>query len=186
MLKDCEVGCNAVSWAPAAHVGGMVALGDGSGGAAYVKRVAAAGSDGKVRLHRCSYDPASGREVWEEPPLALAGSPHKEWVRDVAWSPASGLGSNMLASCSDDGVVAIWQQATPGNDLTWAPEVLPAFQAPVWRVSWSVTGHLLAVSAADNSVTLWKQSLAGAWQQISTVADPTLQLAAGRPGMGGY
>lgn len=29
----------------------------------------------------------------------------------------------------------------------------------VWRVSWSITGSILAVSSGENKVTLWKESL---------------------------
>ena len=90
----------------------------------------------------------------------------------------SGLGPNVLASCSDDGTVVIWRQASPGGE--WAPEPLPHFPAPVWRVSWSVTGHLLAVSCGDNSVTLWRESLAGPFQLCSSVPDVTQQAAAAR------
>ena len=43
------------------------------------------------------------------------------------------------------------------------------FDAPVWRVSWSVTGNVLAVSTGDHKVTLWKQSLDGTWMQIYSV-----------------
>ncbi len=40
-------------------------------------------------------------------------------------------------------------------------------QVPVWRVSWSVTGTLLAVSDANNNVTLWKETVDGLWQQVA-------------------
>ncbi|GFH23428.1 WD_REPEATS_REGION domain-containing protein [Haematococcus lacustris] len=47
-----------------------------------------------------------------------------------------------------------------------SPSGLSTLQVPVWRVSWSTTGSLLAVSDANNSVTLWKESVDGLWQQI--------------------
>ena len=40
-------------------------------------------------------------------------------------------------------------------------------QGPVWRVSWSVTGNILAVSDSKNSTSLWKEALDGQWQQVS-------------------
>jgi protein transport protein SEC13 len=40
-------------------------------------------------------------------------------------------------------------------------------QAEAWRVSWSQTGGLLAVSDADNKVTVYKQALTGSWDTIS-------------------
>ena len=191
-LADSPVGCLAVSWAPAAHVGG-VAQDPATGAGAYVKRLAVAGADGRVRIHRCLQQQAPEAEVWQREagptdgaaaPAAAAGeagaagggaaaggSPHREWVRDVAWSPASGVAANTIASCSDDGAVAVWTQAAAG--AAWELQLLPAFESAVWRVSWSVTGHLLAISCADNSVTLWKQGLGGRWAQISAVPDPS-------------
>ena len=174
-LADSPVGCLAVSWAPAAHVGG-VAHDAATGAGAYVKRICVAGADGRVRLHRC-VQAAGGAEAeaWarEAGPSddAAAPSPHREWVRDVAWSPASGVAANTVASCSDDGAVAVWTQ--PAAGAAWELQLLPAFESAAWRVSWSVTGHLLAISCADNSVTLWKQGLGGRWAQISAVPDPS-------------
>jgi protein transport protein SEC13 len=44
--------------------------------------------------------------------------------------------------------------------------VVHDFRTPVWRVSWSVTGGILAASDGNNAVSLWKESLDGTWQQI--------------------
>jgi protein transport protein SEC13 len=54
---------------------------------------------------------------------------------------------------------------------TWVPTLMKKFEAPVWRVSWSVTGNVLAVSTGDHKVTLWKQSVDEVWAQISSVDD---------------
>ena len=51
---------------------------------------------------------------------------------------------------------------TPNHALLCA-----AAQAPVWRVSWSVTGSVLSVSDSGGGVTLWKEALDGEWQQLS-------------------
>lgn len=177
-IEDCPAGVNAVSWAPAAHIGGRGS--DGSGAPVIVKRLATAGCDHVVRVYACSSaaTAATGREAWSLE-AALQGG-HKEWVRDVAFAPATaGLGPNILASCSDDGTVIIWRQAAPGGE--WTPEPLPPFPGPVWRVSWSVTGNLLAVSCGDNSVTLWRESLQGPFQLVSSVPDVTQQQAPSRP-----
>ena len=40
-------------------------------------------------------------------------------------------------------------------------------QVPVWRVSWSITGNILAVSDGKDNVSLWKEAVDGQWQQIS-------------------
>lgn len=45
------------------------------------------------------------------------------------------------------------------------------FDAPVWRVSWSITGNVLAVSTGDHKVTLWKQAVDGNWIQIRSLEE---------------
>lgn len=172
-LDDCPLGTNAVAWAPP-HAGAALAT---------------AGCDGAVRVWRATPTPPG---PGGEPPgerwavdAVLAG-PHREWVRDVAWCPGAvgGPGGDAhdapaLASASDDGVVAVWRLVGgPGAGAGgWRPDALPTFPAPVWRVSWSVSGRLLAVSCGDNSITLWKESLSGAWQQATAVPDPTLAVS---------
>jgi protein transport protein SEC13 len=48
----------------------------------------------------------------------------------------------------------------------WDKRLVHDFKVPVWRVSWSLTGALLAVSDANNAVTLWKETIDGVWQQV--------------------
>ena len=165
-IEDCPVGSNAVAWAPA------LPAGDGS---LPMRRLATAGCDGLVRVYACG---GGGGDRWalETPPLVRPGAP-REWVRDVAWCPAglaasSGLGADassalLLASAGDDGTVCLWRPPSAGAaSAEWSLSLLPPFPAPVWRLSWSVTGRLLAVSCGDNSVTLWKEELSGVWQTI--------------------
>ena len=63
----------------------------------------------------------------------------------------------------------IWKQTEA--DGPWVPSLMRTFDAPVWRVSWSVTGNVLAVSTGDHKVTLWKQSLDESWMQVYSVDD---------------
>lgn len=50
---------------------------------------------------------------------------------------------------------------------SWPMQVLCDLQQPVWKLSWSVTGGILAVSDSKGNVTLWKEAIDGQWQQIS-------------------
>lgn len=93
-----------------------------------------------------------------------------DWVRDVAWAPNSALPYGILASCSEDKSVYIWKQKD-GASGPWEPTLLRIFEAPVWRLSWSLTGTVLAVSTGDHRVSLWKQSVDETWVQISSLAD---------------
>lgn len=74
----------------------------------------------------------------------------------------------IIASCSEDRSVYIWKQGDKGRG-PWEATLLRQFNAPVWRVSWSVTGNVLAVSCGDQTVTLWKQSVDESWIQVSSV-----------------
>jgi protein transport protein SEC13 len=144
-----QIGVNCVAWAP--H--------DFAAGAEPTQRLASGGCDNLIKIWK--FDAASSRWVCEHD-LAL----HSDWVRDVAWAPRVGK-ERTLASCAQDGVVVIWTQRADSE--AWQPRVLPKFNDVVWRVSWSLTGGILAVSGGDNKVTLWKEEADGAWALLSTL-----------------
>jgi len=170
-LKDTPLGVNAVSWAPY----GMREPAADEGGEARPEppRLVTGGSDNGIRIW--SRDASTG--AWEQEAFesAVPGVGHKDWVRDVAWAPNVIPGRSVVASCSEDKTVIIWKQGgEEGNaceDKTWTPTVLHEFDDPVWRVSWSITGNILAVSSGDSTVTLWKEELDGSWGQVSQVED---------------
>ncbi|KAL7549883.1 hypothetical protein ACHAWF_013138 [Thalassiosira exigua] len=168
-LKDGPLGVNAVSWAP---YGVLAPKEDGGSPEVAPQRLATGGSDNGVRIWTKSA--ATGQ--WEQEAFENASPDvgHKDWVRDVAWAPNVIPGRSVLASCSEDKTVIIWTQGgDDGADDSgkWAPKVLHTFEDPVWRVSWSVTGNILAVSSGDSNVTLWKEGLDGSWTQVSQVED---------------
>mmetsp|Transcript_9459 Transcript_9459/g.11345 ORF Transcript_9459/g.11345 Transcript_9459/m.11345 type:complete len:315 (+) Transcript_9459:251-1195(+) len=147
----CPLGVNSVTWAP---------FGSPQGEGLPAKRLATASCDNMVRIWVL---PEGEREWKIEDELKQ----HTDWVRDVAWAPSIGLPCNTLASCSEDGSVLIWSQDTvPGP---WSCTVVTKMDAPVWSVSWSITGSVLAVSSGDSSVTLWKESLDRSWVEINNV-----------------
>ena len=160
-LQDCPMGVNAVSWAPY--------------GAYYTAsepdvpespRLVTAGCNNEIRFW--VQQQADGQ--WQPDPSPVSNElTHSDWVRDVAWAPNLLPNQNMVASCSEDKTVLIWKQA--GANGEWKATLLNEFDAPVWRVSWSITGHLLAVSSGDSDVSLWKASLDGTWEKVSTVDD---------------
>jgi protein transport protein SEC13 len=96
-------------------------------------------------------------------------------VRDVSWSPTT-LARSYIASASQDKTVRIWtcdtvpaSGAAPAAEQ-WKSTVLN-FDAVLWRVSWSLSGNVLAVSGGDNKVTLWKENLKGEWECVKTVEE---------------
>ncbi|KAB2611266.1 hypothetical protein D8674_019298 [Pyrus ussuriensis x Pyrus communis] len=150
------VGVTSVSWAPSTAPGALV----GSGLLDPVQKLCSGGCDNTVKVWKL------GNGVWKLdcfPALQM----HVDWVRDVAWAPNLGLPKSTIASASQDGKVIIWTVGKDGDQ--WEGKVLHDFNAPVWRVSWSLTGNILAVADGNNSVTLWKEEVDGEWQQVTTV-----------------
>jgi len=160
--KAHSTGCNAVSWAPA-FAAGATASAD-MPAQVQGKRLVSGGSDNLVKIWRY----IEGSDSWEaESEL----NRHTDWVRDVAWAPSLGAPDSMVASCSQDKKVIIWTEDTTQDDAgKWAPREIQ-FSCVIWRVSWSVTGNILAVSGGDNLVSLWKQNLLGDWEQIGSLSE---------------
>jgi len=177
-LKDTPLGVNAVSWAPyGVRKSAQPKDGEGSGSVQPMPpRLVTGGCDNGIRIWCKNIDTG----IWEQEDFVSSGDVrHKDWVRDVAWAPNVIPGRSVLASCSEDKTVIIWKQG--GDDgvdgeeeeinKVWIPTVLHTFDDPVWRVSWSITGNILAVSSGDSNVSLWKEGLDGSWTQVSQVED---------------
>mmetsp|Transcript_31421 Transcript_31421/g.66548 ORF Transcript_31421/g.66548 Transcript_31421/m.66548 type:complete len:667 (-) Transcript_31421:268-2268(-) len=167
-LKDTPLGVNAVSWAPYG-VGDKTENGEVQ---PMPPRLVTGGSDNGIRV----WTKNATTGVWEQEGFNSTSPEisHKDWVRDVAWAPNVIPGRSIVASCSEDKTVIIWKQGGEDGDTTttsWTPTVLNTFDDPVWRVSWSITGNILAVSSGDSTVTLWKEGLDGSWSQVSQVED---------------
>ncbi|CCM02720.1 uncharacterized protein FIBRA_04827 [Fibroporia radiculosa] len=158
VFEGHAIGCNAVSWAPAVQPGSLIAPQSGTtlpgqppAAPQSVKRFASAGCDNLVKIWGFRDD----TQAWVEEEV-LDG--HTDWVRDVAWAPNIGLPRSYIATASQDKTVLIWTKDTPTS--SWAKTALdpssaltvPAGGAPasgkfpdvVWRVSWSLTGNILA------------------------------------------
>lgn len=148
-----QIGVNAAAWAPALP-------GATEGPAA--RRFVTGGSDNLVKTWK--YDSALKQYVEE---ATLEG--HTDWVRDVAWSPSL-LGKSHIASASQDKTVVIWTQ---GADNKWEKKLLKNDKFPdvVWRVSWSLSGNVLAVSGGDSKISLWKENLQGDWEPAGEVSE---------------
>lgn len=150
------VGVNSVSWAPSTVPGSLVSSSGGAGGG--VRRFVTGGSDNTIKIW--SFDQASQSY---KPEATLTG--HQDWVRDVAWSP-SVLQRSYIASASQDKTVRIW--TSDGGSGGWTSKTIQ-FDTVVWRVSWSLSGNVLAVSSGDNKVSLLKENLKGEWEFVKTI-----------------
>uniref|UniRef100_A0A7S0YNX3 Protein transport protein SEC13 n=1 Tax=Polytomella parva TaxID=51329 RepID=A0A7S0YNX3_9CHLO len=158
-----RVGCTSVSWAPSYASSALLS---GAAPSAPAKRLVSAGCDNCVRIWKCSLETG----VWEAEEALKA---HTDWVRDVAWAPASGTTRSTIASAGQDGQVFIWREKAgsqgKGGGNEWDRTLLRDFKpTPVWRVSWSTTGDILAVTDATNAVTLWREAMGVGWTQIDS------------------
>ncbi|KAG0642504.1 WD40-repeat-containing domain protein [Tuber brumale] len=165
------IGCNAVSWAPATQPASLVQTTSSSASTSTAtpaaqqqqhltqRRFVTGGSDNLVKIW--SYSSEVGTYVEES---VLEG--HQDWVRDVAWAPSI-LPKSYIASASQDKSVIIWTQQ---DGEAWVKKVLQ-MDTVLWRVSWSLSGNVLAVSGGDNKVSLWKETLKGEWEKVSSVEE---------------
>ncbi|MCJ1382640.1 GTPase-activating protein S13 [Xylographa soralifera] len=147
VLKGAHgLGVNSVSWAPSARPGSLVSASPEKGA---LRRIVSGGSDCLVK-------------IWD----------WNDWVRDVSWSPTI-LAKSYIASASQDKTVRIWTSSPtsdPSNPVEWKSTILN-FDAVLWRVSWSLSGNVLAVSGGDNKVSLWKENLAGKWDCVKWIEE---------------
>mmetsp|Transcript_29289 Transcript_29289/g.59017 ORF Transcript_29289/g.59017 Transcript_29289/m.59017 type:complete len:322 (+) Transcript_29289:3-968(+) len=158
-----QIGCNSVSWAPAASPASATAPSPSPIQAALVT----GGCDGAVKVWRVT----EGGEVTPDADFERAyreAGAHSGWVRDTAWAPSVGLPVQTIASCAEDKMVHIYSQA-PGQG--WVCKKLAPLEAVAWRLSWSLAGAVLAISAADGKVTLWKEGLDNEWRLLDSIAD---------------
>jgi protein transport protein SEC13 len=165
LISAHQVGVNAASWAPPVQSGSLVGNSGAASSAsptAATRRFVTGGCDNLVKVWKWDADAAT--YVVEN---VLEG--HSDWVRDVAWSP-SVLSKSYIASASQDRSVIIW---TKEGDGEWKKKLLRSERFPdvVWRVSWSLSGNILAVSGGDNRVTLWKENLKGEWESAGAVEE---------------
>ena len=113
------------------------------------------GNDKVVQM----YDRDGGKVV-----ATLKG--HTKRVNTVVLREKEGE-STLVVSGAADKTVRIWTSdaSAPGQ---WTSTVLE-FDSVLWRVSWSLSGNILAVSGGDNKVTLWKENLKGQWEKVKDI-----------------
>lgn len=101
---------------------------------------------------------------------------HDDWVRDVAWCSSIGLMYDMIASCSEDKCVKVWKHDQKTKDKPWSETKITFKEnVPLWKVSWSQVGNLLAVSGGDNQVHIMSEDTTGEWKEIQIVNEDHVQ-----------
>ena len=135
--------------------------------------LASAGCDAVIRIW-CHDGAASGASDhgagsgWFA--LCTMQAAHRDWVRDVAFSPDASSRWLTLASCSEDKTVVVRRTLREAAEaaaqkrgtaaLEWETSAPVAFATPVWRLSWSPDGSQLLVTTGDSQAFLLKPGVA--------------------------
>ncbi|ORY75443.1 WD40-repeat-containing domain protein [Protomyces lactucae-debilis] len=160
-LAAHAIGCNAASWAPAQTAGSLVST-IKPAGAEETRRFVSGGCDNLAKIWK--FDAASATYVVE---TTLEG--HTDWVRDVAWAPSIGLPKNIIATAGQDRMVYLFTQAQGQTNWQRQPLQEEPFADVVWRVSWSESGGLLAVSCGNGKIYVYKETVSG-WEEVKQIA----------------
>ena len=116
--------------------------------------LAAASFDATTAIweRRISDDGVADEEEWE---VVSELEGHENEVKSVAWCPNYGstAGMGMLATCSRDKSVWIWEQL-PGYDFECV-DVKNGHTQDVKMVAWHPNGMILASASYDDTIKLW-------------------------------
>lgn len=84
---------------------------------------------------------------------------HTDRVWGLAWNPATGTGGvpAVLASCSGDKTVRIWQQNPSTGTFHCKTVIEETHTRTVRSCSWSPSGKLLATASFDATTAIWEQ-----------------------------
>lgn len=160
---SCKLSCSCLSWNPSRVHAPMIAVGSDdpspSGG-------------GKVQIYEYSDNSRKWTKV--ETIITVTDS-----VRDVEFAPNLGRSYHMLAIAAKDVRIITLKPLRKDQSTTGQPSVskfemrqLAQFEehhSQVWRLSWNVTGTVLASSGDDGCVRLWKANYLDNWKCISVL-----------------
>lgn len=160
---NSKMSCSCIAWNPSrAHLP-MIAVGSDDHSSA---------GNSKVQIYE--FNENSRKWVKVE---AIVGA--TDPVHDLAFAPNFGRSYHLLAIASRDVKIVSLKPVSPGKDASIANHAgnyskfeirqIASFNehnSQVWRVSWNVTGTILASSGDDGCVRLWKANYMDTWKSI--------------------
>jgi len=161
---NSKMSCSCLAWNPSrAHLS-MIAVGSDD--------PSASGSS-KVQIYEFN---ESSRKWLKVEAIAGATDP----VHDLSFAPNFGRSYHLLAIASRDVKVVSLKPFTPSKEAIAQGSGYSKFEirqvasfnehnSQVWRVSWNVTGTILASSGDDGCVRLWKANYMGSWKSIGVL-----------------
>ncbi|KAK3884523.1 hypothetical protein Pcinc_011197 [Petrolisthes cinctipes] len=161
---NCKLQCSCISWnpSPSRLHAPLIAVGSDDPNPA---------SGGKVFI----YEFSANTHKWTRVETLVTVT---EPVHDLAFAPNLGRSYHLLGIASKDvRVIALKptkQDGSQGQSSLTSFEVRQAGQfddhgSTVWRVSWNLTGTILASSGDDGCVRLWKANYLDIWKCISVM-----------------
>ncbi|CAA3011280.1 CIA1-like isoform X2 [Olea europaea subsp. europaea] len=95
---------------------------------------------------------------------------HTDRVWGVAWKPATGVNGvpAVLASCSGDKTVCIWEQSPATGSFQQKAVLEETHTRTVRSCMWSPSGKLLATASFDATTAIW-EDVAGDFECISNL-----------------
>lgn len=104
----------------------------------------------------------NGNEDEEEWGFAVLLDGHDSEVKSVSWSPAGSL----LATCSRDKSIWIWEDLDDGDNNFETVAVLQEHSGDVKCVAWHPNEECLASGSYDDTIRLWREDIDD-WGQIA-------------------
>ena len=107
---------------------------------------------------------------------------HGDLVHDVCWAPNLGRAYHLVATACKDACVRIYKLSYSKAAAAYTPSMvakLAHHSAEVWRVSWNVSGTILASTGDDGVSRLWKSDFNGTWHPILVAAATPAAAGAG-------
>eukprot|EP00828_Plagiopyla_frontata_P046941 TRINITY_DN8533_c0_g1_i4.p3 TRINITY_DN8533_c0_g1~~TRINITY_DN8533_c0_g1_i4.p3 ORF type:complete len:171 (-),score=34.30 TRINITY_DN8533_c0_g1_i4:67-579(-) len=157
------MGVNAISWAPLTNLEDF-STEQVNTDYKFNCRFATASCDNTVKIWRYNQQTKEFQQIKQF-------CEHSEWVRDVAWNPSIGATFDIVASCSEDQTVIIRKLDRKTADII--SQKILKFEGPVWHVSWSLQGNMLAVSFAsnnsDNVCNVYSENPQGDWDLVKSI-----------------
>lgn len=94
---------------------------------------------------------------------------HEDVIHDVQFN----WDGTLIATCSSDHQIMVWEQDSRGKWRTTKDHIIQAHESPIWRLSWAHPnyGTVLASCSYDHKVMIWERNYTNRWDLVSTLTD---------------